>query len=79
MIGDDDLPSRAGTPRPPSDGPQPSIPADNSTKDADTSFEKQPDKPTEVHDTPVAPSELPQDIQAKLRKLEKIESRYQGT
>ena len=78
MIGDDDLPSRAGTPRPTNDDFQPSIFADKTTKDVDPSSEKQPDKIAESHDGPAAPLELPQDVQAKLRKLEKIESRYQG-
>ena len=78
MVGNDDLPSRAGTPRPAGDEPQPSIATDNSIKDVNTSSEKQPDRPLEGHDMPVASSELPKDVQAKLIRLGKIESRYQG-
>lgn len=75
---DDSLPSRAATPKPPAkDG------SDETTVDrAQAANENAPaDKDAgsgEKAAEAKAPEELPQDVRLKLRKLEKLESRYHG-
>ena len=78
VIGDDELPSRSGTPRPAGDGSQANITEDGEAKNADTDAEKQQEVAADGQDLATKPPELPKDVQAKLRKLEKIESKYHG-
>lgn len=74
-IGDDDS-SRSGTPRVDSPAPsegQPSNDAEKSTEES--AKESVPEPQAQVNQ---APSELPPEIRVKLRRLDKMESRYHG-
>jgi hypothetical protein len=89
VIDDDDEPSRANTPKPPSDD---QAPQNGDGKDAGTSArsegnaqsakdaearakdDEQKPAPPPKNDTP----ELPPDVRTKLRKLEKLEATYPG-
>ena len=71
MIGEDDL-SRSGTPRPPADG-EPAIGKARGTP-AEAGSESQDG--ISRTDSPGGALELPTDVRVKLRKLEKLESRY---
>ena len=86
VIEDDDFPSRATTPRPAvkqeSDGAgraeqveEQQVPA---ASNEETTLEKQAEKPTEKMPSLPLDGDLSQDIQQKLRKLSKLESRYHG-
>ena len=80
VIDDDEVPSRTGTPRPAqekpdSTGPPPYGPRDQLAPSEGTEAGK-PDGGGAAL-TPVPP-ELPKDVRLKLRKLEKLESRYNG-
>ena len=76
VIDEDEL-SRSGTPRPPLD-------RNGSTAAEKASDGGQGETPQEVNgtgaviDEPSTSSELPTDVRVKLRKLEKLESRYHG-
>ena len=89
VIDDDDEPSRANTPKPPSDD---QAPQNGDEKDAGTSAKSegnaQPAKDAEARakedeQKPAPPPkndthELPLDVRTKLRKLEKLEATYPG-
>ena len=78
VIGGDDTPSRSSTPRPipeksetaPDDGASAGVPLQAETKETPKKLSK--------NDAFVKPAELPADVRVKLRKLEKLESRYHG-
>lgn len=78
VIEDDDTPSRASTPRPILDKAQDGTP-DEPLNEKATSVEEQQasENITEGNEAAKTP-ELPPDVRLKLRKLEKLESRYQG-
>lgn len=79
VIDDEEAPNRMSTPKPP--------PKDNDEPSADTA-EPQANKedaapsgdaPTQEKSAELkSTGELPQDVRLKLRKLEKLESRYHG-
>jgi hypothetical protein len=79
FVIDDEEPSRVGTPS------QTEKSVENGAENEKTTTEDgvtsnsdvAGEKPTEEVKAPVAP-ELPQEVRTKLRKLEKLESRYQG-
>jgi hypothetical protein len=72
VVGEeDDLASRAGTPRPKEKAPL----AEVNTKDGDG---KEDDQATLVEETPEQPPEMPPEIQLRLRKLDKLEPKYTG-
>lgn len=78
VIGGDDVPSRSATPRPVQEKAQNT--AANGISNGET-----PEPGNETlqeriaeSDPVVAPSELPTDVRVKLRKLEKLESKYNG-
>lgn len=76
MVGDDDVPSRSGTPRPLEPKRQKSSTessADPKLDAADSSAQER----TESRDS--IAMELPTDVRVKLRKLDKLESKYHGT
>ncbi|KAL8761033.1 MAG: hypothetical protein Q9184_002799, partial [Pyrenodesmia sp. 2 TL-2023] len=75
VIGDSEVPSRSGTPRPAltrseSANKQAAEPKEDLRDDGEKSEKTAPDNVVE------APQELPNDVRVKLRKLEKLESRY---
>lgn len=75
VIGDSDVPSRSGTPRPAltrseSVTRQAAEPKENLRDDREKSEKTVADNVVET------PQELPTDVRVKLRKLEKLESRY---
>lgn len=87
FVIDDDEPSRANTPRPPTDEKTPQI--GESSGDAETGDTKEPgsngdDQGKFEGDKPVPPpksvavSEFSPEIRARLRKLEKLEATYPG-
>ena len=83
MIEDDDLPSRATTPRPPvSEGQDGSASEGQQVFQQDaTSSERDgasEDKSSGKAPESVGNGELSQDVQLKLRKLQKLEGRYHG-
>jgi len=88
VIEDEDAPSRAPTPRPPEkDGDDTRLSAaqaqkdDGHARDSGNKSEEDQSRPEKaVFKTPatVAEGELPQDVQLKLRKLQKLENRYHG-
>lgn len=75
VVGDLDVPSRSGTPRPAltrseSATKQAAEPKEDLRDDGEKSEKTAPDNVVET------PQELPTDVRVKLRKLEKLESRY---
>ncbi|KAL8729807.1 MAG: hypothetical protein Q9181_004877 [Wetmoreana brouardii] len=76
VIDDSDVPSRSGTPRPAVSRSESSTkdttrePSDETRNGEDQSEKALPDGPSKVA------QELPTDVKVKLRKLEKLESRY---
>ena len=79
VIGDEELLSRKGTPQP-QDGRNPDISEDGQTEKATSVDSAQVEsKDAAVQDeAPAAVTELPKEVRVKLRKLERLESRYQG-
>ncbi|KAL8741876.1 MAG: hypothetical protein Q9190_005569 [Brigantiaea leucoxantha] len=79
VIGDVETPSRSGTPRSAQDRSENSMGKettnDNGQREAE---DKNGQDATADGDLPPTPSELPMDVRSKLRKLEKLESRYHG-
>ena len=80
VIEDDEIPSRAATPRPVQvkDGEAESastVEGKTSTENDDQQVEGEKASAPVISDTL---PELPRDVQVKLRKLEKLESRYKG-
>ena len=72
---DDDLPSRSGTPKPVPDQDERGTKENGFSRDSRTQLDGE-----EGNGEEIAPSmELPTDVRVKLRKLEKLEGRYQGT
>ena len=76
---DDDSSSRSGTPRPVAD--QNGVAAAEKTPRENTSSESNQGagETAASADEPRSSSDLPTDVRVKLRKLEKLESRYHGT
>ncbi|KAI4116618.1 MAG: hypothetical protein LQ345_003004 [Seirophora villosa] len=76
VIDDSDVPSRSGTPGPTLMRSESStqIPTQEATEEA-KNVEGKPEEPTRDGSS-AAPQELPTDVRVKLRKLEKLESRY---
>ena len=75
VIGDDDLPSRSVTPRPAE--PKRHTPSSDSAPDSNadaTNGTAQENSATKDS----AAVELPTDVRVKLRKLDKLESKYHG-
>ncbi len=81
IIGDEseDV-SRVGTPAPPDGNTKEALMAENgvSAEATSDSNELGKKKASEEVPKPVASTELPTEVRAKLRKLEKLETRYQG-
>lgn len=80
FVIDDEEPSQVGTPVPPSDETSPGKEGQNAISDSEkttNSTENTGEKPAEGPKAP-ASTELPLEVRQKLRKLEKLESRYQG-
>ena len=75
MIGESATPSRSGTPKPTVEKEQTS-PGEASADGGHEGNEEQPQGKITINDT--APPELPPDIRVKLRKLDKLESKYHG-
>lgn len=79
IIEDEEAPSRVPTPKPPvketnepsADATEPQVDKDETTASSDAPTQE---KAAELK----PPGELPQDVRQKLRKLEKLESRYHG-
>ena len=76
---EDDGPSRSGTPRPVAD--QNGVAATEKRPRENTSSESNQGtgETATSADEPRSSSDLPTDVRVKLRKLEKLESRYHGT
>lgn len=78
-IGDDES-IRSGTPR--ADTPEPasevSAPNEGESQMAEGKPAETPEKETGETETKEAPAVLPPDVRAKLRRLDKLESRYHG-
>ncbi|KAI4290497.1 MAG: hypothetical protein L6R35_000221 [Caloplaca aegaea] len=76
VIDDSDVPSRPGTPMPTLTRSE--SPAKVSTQETTDEAKKREEKPEETTQDGMsaAPQELPTDVRVKLRKLEKLESRY---
>jgi hypothetical protein len=72
VIGDDDEPSRAGTPRP-KEKAEPAGTAPVGGKDKEENG-----RTTSGEDKAGTSPEIPPEIQARLRKLEKLEPKYSG-
>jgi hypothetical protein len=73
VVGEeDDVASRAGTPRP----KEKAQPAEASTENGDG--KKDDDQATRVEEKPEQPPEIPPEIQSRLRKLDKLEPKYTG-
>ena len=79
FVIEDDGPSRSGTPRPVAD--QNGVAATEKTPRENTSSESNQGtgETATSADEPRSSSDLPTDVRVKLRKLEKLESRYHGT
>ncbi|KAJ5577561.1 uncharacterized protein N7459_006525 [Penicillium hispanicum] len=85
-IGDDDTSSRSGTPQveTPENASEATIRVEGDrSEDAEAKTasdavgkEKEPAKPADTEANTPTPSELPADVKAKLRRLDKLESRY---
>lgn len=78
-IGDDDSSSRSGTPRPESSGAPENTQGENAEQSegpGENAMNEKEGAP-EAESAPTTP-ELPPDVKAKLRRLAKMESRYQG-
>ncbi|KAL4778361.1 hypothetical protein BJX76DRAFT_145805 [Aspergillus varians] len=78
-IGDDDLSSRSATPRPESTGATENTPGESSGQAegaGDTTINGKESSPGTEAKQPA--SELSPDVKAKLRRLVKMEARYQG-
>jgi len=81
VIEDEDAPSRAVTPRPvEGDGKGTDVKAGQASKGEEKHQENDESAKEKATEKAVASDhgELPQDIQLKLRKLQKLESRYHG-
>ncbi|OJJ55586.1 hypothetical protein ASPSYDRAFT_158506, partial [Aspergillus sydowii CBS 593.65] len=78
-IGDDDSSSRSGTPRPESSGAPENTQGENSEQSEGPGENATNGKEgaLEADSAPATP-ELPPDVKAKLRRLTKMETRYQG-
>lgn len=76
MIDDDDL-SRSGTPRPPIDRSGGNA-AEKSLGNGLRENGQEVNEAAITIDEPRTSSELPTDVRVRLRKLDKLESRYQG-
>lgn len=81
-IGDDDASSRSATPRPESTSTSEDTQGEKSVSEetestADTSISGKETAPGTETNQP--PPELTPEVKAKLRRLAKLESRYQGT
>ena len=78
MIDDEDTPARAGTPRPSpvknEEGAAGDLAAEKSKSEDGMQTSEKSAAPEEQAQTP----ELPTDVRVKLRKLERLEARYQG-
>lgn len=74
VIGEDDEPSRAGTPRPKEKAEASDVTqTDNSGKDKEENGKEQ------ARDATLSgQAELPPEVRTKLRKLERLESKYSG-
>ncbi|PYI00758.1 hypothetical protein BO78DRAFT_329220 [Aspergillus sclerotiicarbonarius CBS 121057] len=79
-IGDDEGPSRSATPRLESAGGSEAAPEENGGEGKATAEESTTKKPEAqpVTEANQSPSDLPPEIRVKLRRLGKLESRYQG-
>lgn len=75
VIADSEPPSRAGTPRPALNRSESSTKETARDNEEARTGDGQPEKPP-YDDASATPQELPTDIRVKLRKLEKLESRY---
>lgn len=78
-IGDDDSSSRSGTPRPESSGAPENTQGENAEQNqgpGENATNEKEGEP-EAESVPAAP-DLPPDVKAKLRRLAKMETRYQG-
>lgn len=74
MIGDSTTPSRSGTPRPTHEKEQAA--SSEASTDGARESEGQPQEKAESAEATQA--ELPVDVRSKLRKLDKLESKYHG-
>ena len=75
VIGDDDMPSRSGTPRPVE--PKRRISSSGSGPDSNQDATNGPAQENSANKDSAA-VELPTDVRVKLRKLDKLESKYHG-
>ena len=76
VVGDDDMPSRSGTPRPLEPKTQASSMEPSADLKLDAAESSAQDKIASRD--PIA-IELPTDVRVKLRKLDKLESKYHGS
>lgn len=75
VIGDSNTPSRSGTPRPTHEKEQTGS-GEASTEGARESSDGQAQEKAAANE--IAPPDLPTDVRFKLRKLDKLESKYNG-
>lgn len=77
VIGNEDVPSRSGTPRPVQRKDGATMANDAPREEHSTSNSEEGDR-TSVADSSSVSLELPTDVRVKLAKLEKLESKYSG-
>jgi hypothetical protein len=75
VIGDSNTPTRSGTPRPTHEK-EPTGSSEASTEGARESSDGQAQEKAAVNE--MAPPDLPKEVRVKLRKLDKLESKYNG-
>ena len=77
FVIDDEEPSRSGTPRPATEASEKDV-AEVGVIKTSMTLEDGQEKQGKEPDILAPTSELPTDVRVRLRKLEKLESRYQG-
>lgn len=75
VVGDSDTPTRSGTPRPTHEKEQTGS-SEASTEGVRESSDEQTQEKAAVNE--MAPPDLPTEVRVKLRKLDKLESKYHG-
>lgn len=79
MIDDSNDPSRSGTPRPPQERSESSTKVETEEDAAGDVTQGTSGRDKSASAEPLStPSEIPTEVRVKLRKLEKLESRYNG-
>ena len=77
VIDDEEIPARGGTPGPSQAKDEERGNSGAEKSEADNGMQIS-EKPTAPDDSAAQTSELPTDVRVKLRKLERLEPRYQG-